>query len=78
MRIEWSPRAVTTASRFLTDASGMVAVVAALDALAEDPFPAESYRWGDMLRLKVGKYRVMYVVEGDLITLDRIDRISDR
>jgi mRNA-degrading endonuclease RelE of RelBE toxin-antitoxin system len=56
----------------------MVAVVAALDALAEDPFPAESYRWGDMLRLKVGKYRVMYVVEGDLITIDRIDRISDR
>lgn len=42
MRVEWSPRAVTTASRFLDDTAGMTAVVAALDALAGDPFPAAS------------------------------------
>jgi mRNA-degrading endonuclease RelE of RelBE toxin-antitoxin system len=52
----------------------MTAVVAALDALAQDPYPAESFRWGDMLRLRVGRYRIMYVVEGDLITIDRVDR----
>lgn len=54
----------------------MSAVVAALAALAEDPYPDESFRWGDMLRLRVGKYRIMYVVEGDLISIQRVDRVS--
>lgn len=76
MRVEWSPRAVTTASQFLDDTGGMTAVVAALDALAGNPYPAESFRWGDMLRLRVGRYRIMYVVEGDLITIERVDRVS--
>jgi mRNA-degrading endonuclease RelE of RelBE toxin-antitoxin system len=76
VRVEWSPRGVTTASRFLEDNPGMSAVVAALDALAKDPYPDESCRWGDMLRLRVGKYRIMYVVEGDLITIQRVDRVS--
>ena len=76
MNVEWSPRGVTTASRFLEDGPGMSAVVAALDALAKDPYPEESFRWGDMLRLRVGRYRIMYVVEGDLITIQRVDRVS--
>lgn len=76
MRVEWSPRAVTTASRFLDDASGMRVVLAALDALAADPYPAESFNWGEMLRLRAGRYRIMYVVEGDLITIERVDRVS--
>jgi mRNA-degrading endonuclease RelE of RelBE toxin-antitoxin system len=67
---------VTTASRFLDDAEGMRAVVAALDALSGDPYPAQSFRWGQMLRLRVGRYRIMYVVEGDLITIERVDRVS--
>ena len=75
MRVEWSPRGVTTASRFLDDTEGMRAVVAALDALAGDPYPAQSFRGGEMLRLRVGKYRIMYVVEGDLITIERVDRV---
>jgi hypothetical protein len=67
-----------TASRFLEDSTGMSAVVAAIDALADHPYPAKSFRWGDMLRLRVGRYRIMYLVEGDLITIDRIDRAADR
>jgi mRNA-degrading endonuclease RelE of RelBE toxin-antitoxin system len=54
----------------------MQAVVAALDALARDPYPAQSFRWGEMLRLRVGRYRVMYVVEDDLITIERVDRVG--
>jgi hypothetical protein len=76
MRVEWSPRAVTTASRFLDDAGGMRVLLAALDALAADPYPAESFRWGEMLRLRAGRYRIMYAVEGDLITIERVDRVS--
>ncbi len=56
----------------------MTAVVAAVDALAADPYPAQSFRWGDMLRLRVGAYRIMYVVEGNLITIERVDRVRDR
>ncbi|HCU92538.1 MAG TPA: hypothetical protein DHU96_07250, partial [Actinobacteria bacterium] len=58
------------------DGEGMRAVVAALDALATDPYPAQSFPWGQMQRLRVGKYRIMYIVEGDLVTIDRIDRVS--
>jgi len=29
-----------------------------------------------MLRLRVGRYRIMYAVEGDLITVERVDRVS--
>jgi hypothetical protein len=47
LRVEWSPREVTTASLFLEDATGMTAVVAALD-----------------------------VVEGELITIQRVDRVT--
>jgi mRNA interferase RelE/StbE len=54
----------------------MAAVVAAVDALEGDPYPADSFRWGDMHRLRVGQYRIMYVVEDDLITIDRVDRVS--
>ena len=54
----------------------MTAVLAGLDTLVQDPYPAESFRWGDMLRLRVGKYRIMYVVDGGMITIQRVDRVS--
>jgi hypothetical protein len=76
MMIEWSARAVSTASRFLDDKNGMLALVAAIDTLAGDPYPAGAFRWGEMVRLRAGAYRVMYVVEGDLITIERVDRAS--
>ena len=37
--------------------------------------PADSFRRGDMHRLHVRQYRIMYAVEGILITIDRIDRV---
>ena len=77
MRIEWWPRAGGTAFRFLDDVAGMKALVAALDALAGDPYPARSFRWGDMVRLHVGRYRIMYTAESDLITIERVDRVSE-
>jgi mRNA-degrading endonuclease RelE of RelBE toxin-antitoxin system len=29
-----------------------------------------------MLRLRVGRYRVMYIVEDELVTIGRIDQVS--
>jgi hypothetical protein len=48
----------------------------AIDVLADDPYPPGSFPWGEMMRLRVGRYRVMYVVEGDLITVERVDRAA--
>ena len=30
--------------------------------------------WGEVLRLRAGPHRIMYTVEGDLITILRVDR----
>ena len=77
MRIEWSPAARATARRYLADQDGMRAIGAAVAGLAVDPYPAEGFHRGDYHRLRVGPYRVVYIVEGDLITVERVDRVSD-
>jgi mRNA-degrading endonuclease RelE of RelBE toxin-antitoxin system len=51
----------------------MRAIGAAVSALADDPSPPEAFVRGTYRRLKVGQYRVMYILEGDLITIERVD-----
>jgi mRNA-degrading endonuclease RelE of RelBE toxin-antitoxin system len=75
VRIEWSPAALASARRFMADQGGMRAIGAAVAALAEDPFPAEGFHAGEYHRLRVRSYRVVYVVEGELITVSRVDRV---
>jgi mRNA interferase RelE/StbE len=60
--------------RYLDDRAGLAEVLDAIDRLADDPRPAGSFHRGDYHRLRVGRYRVLYVVEGDLITVMRVDR----
>jgi mRNA-degrading endonuclease RelE of RelBE toxin-antitoxin system len=59
----------------MRDQEGMRAIVAAVDALRDDPFPTEGFHRGDYHRLKVGPYRVKYVIDGDVITIERVDRL---
>jgi len=54
--------------------SWMRAIGAAVVRLSDNPYPPEAFRWGEVLRLRVGQYRIMYTVEGDLITILRVDR----
>ena len=68
--------AVTSGARFTADQDGMLAVNAAVAALAGDPEPPEAFIRGAYRRLHVGEYRVMYGVEGDVVTVIRIDRIN--
>lgn len=75
MRVEWSAAAQASVRRYMRDQGGMHAVVAAVASLAEDPFPAEGFHRGDWHRLQVGAYRVFYAVEGDLVTVVRVDRV---
>ncbi len=75
MRIEWSPAARASARRYLADQAGMRTVSVAVAALADDPDPPEAFIRGDYRRLRVGRYRIRYVLEEDLITIERVDRI---
>jgi hypothetical protein len=58
----------------MTDQDGMLEITAAVSALAADPSPAEAFIRGDYRRLKVGPYRVMYILDGDVITIERVDQ----
>ncbi len=76
MRIEWSPMARASARRYLNDQDGMRAIGAAVSAPASDPDPPGAFIRGDYRRLRVGAYRVMYMVEDDIITIQRVDRVA--
>ena len=76
MRIEWSAAARVSARRYMADQAGIHALAAAVDSLAVDPSPSDAFVRGNYRRLRVGVYRVMYVVEQDVVTIERIDRVS--
>jgi hypothetical protein len=75
VRIIWSEIAQATFVRFMADQAGMMAVSRAVEALADDPAPRGAFVRGAYRRLRVGSYRVLYEVEGNLITIVRIDRV---
>ncbi|MCD9873546.1 type II toxin-antitoxin system RelE family toxin [Streptomyces guryensis] len=68
--IIWEPGATSTAVRFLKeDPAGLSAVYEAVDALATDPRPPGSIPYGspDLRRWHVGDYRVLYIIDNDVI-----------
>jgi hypothetical protein len=74
--VRWTPAAAASARWYMRDQDGMRAVGAAVAALAGDPYPAEAFHRGRYHRLRVGSYRVIYVVDGDVITVERVDRVT--
>jgi mRNA-degrading endonuclease RelE of RelBE toxin-antitoxin system len=60
----------------MKDQDGMRGVVAATAALADDPYPPEGFHRGEYHRLRVGAYRVVYVIDPDRLTIERVDRVS--
>jgi hypothetical protein len=62
----------------MEDQDGMHAIGAAVAALALDPYPPWGFHQGEYHRLRVGWFRVVYVVEDDLITIERVDRTDDQ
>jgi mRNA-degrading endonuclease RelE of RelBE toxin-antitoxin system len=59
----------------MRDQEGMRTIGAAVAALADNPYPPEAFHRGRYHRLRVGQYRVMYVIDGDVITVERVDRV---
>jgi hypothetical protein len=60
----------------MEDQDGMRAIGVAVTALALDPCPPEGFHRGEYHRLRVGRFRVVYVLEDDLITVERVDRVG--
>lgn len=68
-----------TLSKYLDDRAGLRAVLDAIDALADEPRPPGLVPWGTAHgRLHVGRYRVMYAIGEDVITVERVDRVAER
>ena len=40
------------------------------------PEPSAAFVRGSYRRLRVGAYRVMYVVDEDIVTIERVDRVG--
>ena len=62
------------------DKSQIRVILSAIDNLAEDPFPPSSRKLvgsQHTYRLRVGDYRVVYLVDGELIEI-QIQRIKHR
>lgn len=71
-------RALDQAAAILAqDPDGLRTVLAAVDALAQEPYPVGSFAFGNtgLYRLRVGRYRVLYLVTHDLVTVNHLARI---
>jgi mRNA interferase RelE/StbE len=77
LRVIYEEKAIDQAAGFLADdPAGLGAVLDAVDRLTDDPRPAESFPYGspDLRRLRVGRYRVMYEIKGDVVSIGHIAR----
>jgi len=77
LRVIYEEKAIDQAAGFLADdPAGLGAVLDAVDRLTDDPRPAESFPYGspDLRRLRVGRYRVMYEINGDVVSIGHIAR----
>lgn len=78
MTVEWTAGALASARRYMRDQAGMRAVSEAVAALSGDPFPPPpgGFHRGAYHRLRACPYRVTYAVDGDVITVERVDRLT--
>jgi mRNA interferase RelE/StbE len=62
--------------KYLADSAGLSNALEAIDALADEPCPADSVPWGSVIRrLHVGPYRVLYEIGETTIWVRRVDRV---
>ncbi|HUY49788.1 MAG TPA: type II toxin-antitoxin system RelE/ParE family toxin [Streptosporangiaceae bacterium] len=77
LRVIYEEKAIGQAAGFLADdPAGLGAALDAVDRLAGDPRPAGSFPYGspDLRRRRAGRYRVMYEIKGDVVSIWHIAR----
>lgn len=76
LRVDYDERAIDRAAAFLDDPPGIRAVLDAIDGLADDPRPAGSFPYGspDVRRLRVGRYRILYEITENTVTIRHMAR----
>jgi mRNA interferase RelE/StbE len=69
--IIFEPHALDAAARFLQeDPKGLAVALDAIDELAHHPRPVGSTAYGPgVRRLRVGDYRVLYVIDDDVVRI---------
>jgi mRNA interferase RelE/StbE len=80
LRVIWEAQAIDQDAGFLRDdPAGLAAVLDAVGRLADDPRPAGSFPYGapDRRRLRVGRYRVMYDISPDMVSVWHVARRAD-
>ncbi len=73
--IAWTDEAFAAARAFMADdPSGLATVFDTVNDLARDPRPPRAIPWGStaFLRLRVGRYRVLYEIEDRFIRINVI------
>ena len=78
-QVSLDEKAIHQATAFLADdPDGLRAVLAAVDALTTEPYPKGAFPFGStgLHRLRVGRYRVLYTITGDLISVGHIARTA--
>lgn len=74
-QIVWADEAFAAAQAFMSDdPEGLAGVFDVVDDLAREPRPATAFPWGsaDLLRLRVGRYRLLYEVDDRVVRIDVI------
>jgi mRNA interferase RelE/StbE len=79
--VTWSERAISAGSGFLADdPEGLAQVFHATDRLADDSRPREAFPYGsaDLLRIRVGRYRILYEIDpaAESITVIHVGRVA--
>ena len=73
--IAWADEALAAAQAFMVDdPAGLATVFDTVDNLATNPRPPAAIPWGstNFLRLRVGRYRVLYQIDDHVIRIDEI------
>ncbi len=73
--ITWADEAFAAAQAFMDDdPAGLATIFDAVDDLASNPRPPPAFPWGStaFLRLRVGRYRVLYEIDDQPIRIDVI------
>ncbi|MEO3936491.1 type II toxin-antitoxin system RelE/ParE family toxin [Dermatophilaceae bacterium Soc4.6] len=71
--ILWTDEAFTAAQAFMVeDSAGLTGLFETVDDLARDPRPAAAFPWGSggVLRLRAGRYRVLYEIDDTTVRID--------